>query len=799
MFISTFIHKVLGLRSMSAFPRRFRSFTEPLSATEDVQIPVGTSLPGLIRLYYKIGAVKAIAAKWGFLSRDNKERLYDPAKEDGFVFSGMHSITDFQQSADRIVSHLADEAIALDLPTVKDQDRGVTVIDSEKVVADLERLDQTKLSSDQDFALRLAAVQFIIGNTDIIKKACIVRTVIPGWWASSYKGKNSNQIDYFVPALIALRKSLVVMRASAVFKARYDYLWDTNSDPIDTNPGYPYFNVQMDTQGNPVIRDVTVDQFKTVLDKAQYFAQSDHRSLKWIDVLRAVDALNVDETLDGHPLAVAPLRRLSPGYKWNHIFTVTAAGMRTHSDVRGQNSQRIAWMVPYIYNLLISPMSTALKTVRSFLPGCTHTASDKRFQNLSIRSGDNSKSPILFEADYSNYDRFIPVDVIEHIVRMVAELFSDNQTTAYWHDALMHLHDGASLIWPDYTATETGRGWIFQPGRLGLLSGVKVTSETGTLVNFIINLSNCYHAGILRTEKEMIDYTLSIFHKQTINDLEENSYRNIPSSFSLKFLVQSDDTLLIGRTLMEGLKLAKAFEKGLKAAGLKGAVEAGDRFLMRHMNNGADRPVPCRVWQNTLSGEAAPESELIFLLGLLARTDGMFGIKQVDPFNTGSHQRITSVEFRTSLLVVKELLSFLQSAAVKSQRAVQLLTVYVKNCARVEKQLDLSTLSWVSLSNGEAKSILDYRNELTEFVIQLEQQLNAQEKASSLFNLSDKYNRWILSLAKDKHVPSAALITEYLVKIDPTVASRMNAIGSIEQNYFKKSIKAMRIKPLTLS
>jgi hypothetical protein len=368
----------------------------------------------------------------------------------------------------------------------------------------------------------------------------------------------------------------------------------------------------------------------------------------------------------------------------------------------------------------------------------------------------------------------------------------------------MHLHDGASLIWPDYSNVETGRGWIFKPGRLGLMSGVKVTSETGTLVNFIVNIANCFEAGIFKSNEDAVKYMTAIAHAQSLTDLECNNYTRL-KDYKLRFLVQSDDTLLIGYNSTEGENLRDAFVTGLKKAGLKGAVEEGDRFLMRHTSLGGDRPVAARVWQNTLSGETPPETELIFLLGLLARTDGLFGIKQVDPFNTRNKQRLTNVEIIFSFAVIVELRKFITTAALPSHKADLLLSAYEKEFAALVKALKQETERtgrivprFVPIPSSVTKLLTTVRKELTDYVIELERQLAASKKTANVWNLSDKYNQWIMNLAKDKHVPSAALVTEYLMATDSTVRTRLEQIAGKEESYFDNTAHELGLTAIQL-
>lgn len=794
MFIDTRSAVIDAHTPFSAFGKSTRASIEPISSTRDEILPKHSSIPDLMRLFYGSISLKQIAARWGFLTRDNKERVYQPGKEDAFVFSSAKSITSFGEQARYLLQLLTTMTRTLGAGVERDDDRHI----------DIPAVEVGAVTGYSADAVR--ALSFIVGNADIMKKACIVRSVIPGWWAVSYAGKKATDMSYFLPGLTALKDLITLAATSVAFRSRYDAFWQENGDPLDTNPGYPLFSANLTKDGIPTSRNEIVTQFESVTRLARQLSGSE--GVTWEGTLRAVDYLNKDDNLADHPLAIAPLRRLQPGFKWSHVFQVTAGGMRLSHDIRGFNSCRVAWMVPYLYNILISPVAILLKTTRSFLPGATHNKADKTFQNQVLaRPG-----ALLLEADYSNYDRFIPIDVIELIVGIVIDGFVKGAAERkYWKDAVMHLHNAASIISPDYGTTQSVGGWLYKPGKLGLMSGVKITSETGTLVNFVVNISALFHQGILPTQSAVNNYTSAFLRSASKDDglVGDNNYSNA-RDFPLKFLVQSDDTLLIASSPEERGKMQQGFKDAVVAAGLKGTIEAGDRFLMRHTSDGGDRPVPARIWQNTLSSESPPETELIFLLGLIARTDGLFGVKDVDPFQTKDKQRLTGAEICFSLAVVESLRKFMDSAASRSTRGLQLIDgardvghqlmtqLTGRNGTTVQEVTQ--TGEWLTkvvvVKPNDFREYKQIRAELTAYLIELETKLMGKDYNANLFDRTNKYNAWILALSKDRHVPSAQTVMSYLVDADPTISAKLRTIAGKETAFFHSVCNRMNIHPL---
>lgn len=740
-----------GAPLMSAYPKHTRAFTEPISATQDVVIGPGKTMPELIRLFYPSAVPEGFRANFGFLDRDNKERIYEPGKTDPFVFRSMKSLTQFREHAHELMAILVRQWEALGLPVVMDKDRGVNVPDG--------HVAWLALSPDHEFHQIVKdnrnAVYFILANADIVKKACVVRTINAGWWAVSYGGKNAPNKAYFKTSLSAHKRAVTAILDSAQGRALYDKLWNSASDPLDTNPGYPFFTAQVDTNGQPVTRIKTVELFRNL----GQFAQGD-----WGKVLTEVDHRAGQFGLAGHPFAVPPIRRLQPGYKWAHQFTTTPAGLITAFDERGVNSQRVAHMVPYAYNVITAPLSTAYKVARMLLPGTYHDGPAKIGRMATLKKMDSEGKLWLAEADYKNFDRFMAVDLIEEIVGWFTDL---SGSPSYWNPAMMYLHKDASLIWPDFSSVTDGIGWVFKPGSLGLLSGVKATSDTGTLVNSVVN-GEALARTMEWTEDQLFDYLM--YHM--------SPNRKAPYEY---YYVQSDDTQLI-QTDPELLKKhGDEFMKAVTAAGLVGSIELADRFLMRHIQAGRDAPVPARVWQNTLSNESPPESEIVFLAGLASRTDGLLGVKTVDAFATGKIRAITKQELEFTQAVLRSIRSFMNSATLVSPTGLKLIDSLLAAG-------DTTNHSTFTADGSVLISSSDIRNHIIKLLAQSQLEANLAKPNAAL--------KWIQQLLKDKNIPSSAAILAELVSQSSEIRKVISSITAKDEAFFKYASHTMAVTKL---
>jgi len=739
----------LSHHSMSAFGYKKRRFQEAITATTDATIESGIRLPDLIRRYFSGAQSRAIGGKFGFLTRDDKTRAYT-SDTDAFVMTGQteKDLGAFASDAKAILSVIVNEWKTLGLPTKFDHDRQVTTIDEGSVHQ--HPVYKQPSAAGQNFR---DAVQFLAANADIMLKACVVRAISPGWWAVSYAGKNAADLSFFRDSLEAHITVYQQFARSPQGRAAIQQEWIDSSDPIDTNPGYPYFSARLSTTGAPLTRDATVSLFKNLCNQGY----------SWSQLLEEVDARVKDENLAGHPFAVAPLRRLQPGYKWMHQFEVTGAGLVTGHDLRGLNSQRVAWMVPYAYNLCIAPASAILKAFRRVLPGAFHGGPEKKLRHDRLRRLHADNKLFLVEGDYSNFDRFLPIDLLQHFIMGISTEWKNN---SYWRDALMHLHRGASLIWPDYYTGDAEGGWIFKPGPLALLSGVKVTADTGTITNSIINA-----AALART----YDWDRG----RLITYLGQYLDGTTPGSKTEYYYIQSDDTALIASSNDNLTRHRETFVRAVAAAGLKGSVSVGDRFLMRHIQSGADRPVPTRVWQNTMSNEEPVANPLIFLAGLAARTDGLFGLKSVDAFGTGNHQSISAAEARVTHAVLRTLRRRLAEALRSVSVAVQFIDELLEGMPPIPP------------STAPDATVMGKRSQIAR-LSRLRDNINKEVARTTMTDAS--VAEWVKALWRDRHAPSSQQLLDDLAVDIPGVKELLSDMVSKEKAYFERASVTLGVR-----
>lgn len=754
----------------SPWPYHERPFTEQNSSGKDVVIGAGKTQPDLIRIMYGANRIAMIDGNYGFLKRDNKIRKYDPGKEDKFVFKNMASVKIFDENARELTTLLTNWWRKMELPTMHDPSRNVDLPDSEKfadMIMDPDSIEHEKFAKDRAFR---NSVQFIVANIDILKKANIVRNITAGWHIVSYKGRDSEDLSYFKPALEAHRIAILRIVKSDRYQQVLSKLWADAGDPILTNPGFPFFNADVDKEGNPVTRIKTVELFKGLAHEAGY---------DWDAVLNLVSKRSAKTGWQGAPFVVAPLRRLQPNYaKWQHQFTITPSGLISAYDVQGMNAQRVAWMVPYVYNLLLTPFQVHAKAIRIVLPGLYHDGEAKRERVKWMRDAANKQELFMAEADYSNYDRFIPIDIVRRIVDVLADSFPDGHAE-YWKRAAMYLHDDAHLVWPDYLEDGTGIGWLFKPGKLGLMSGVKVTSEMGTLVNSVVNtqaLMNCEGWSVEQTADYLCTYLTAK-----------------PGSVYERVNIQSDDTLIIAKSPTALVRQMRAFKDAAKRAGLKNSVEIGDRFLMRHMQDSSDKPVPARVFQNTYSNESPPDNELVFLSGLAARTDGLMGFRSVDAFGQGHFSDMTAVEFAFTRRMLMMLQKSIKHSAKPSRTAISLLDELLSiNSSMTVEEGDVTIIKPEQQTSRSVFARLDtLRDGIVAALAEYQLKLAANDERAELLQ-----NSWLYDLIKDRHVPSSSLLLDQLLSLDHSgdMAKTISMIANKEHTFFLYAMDTIGIK-----
>lgn len=746
-------------KSLSPYKTNYKTFTEVGPGGEPVKITQGSHLPEIAGKLYRLKKpIEFINAPYNFLSRDLfKVRHYDPAAEDKFVFSSWNSIEMFKKKALAQLSHLVGFGKDIGLPIIKDDERGVVLIDSDQINEWLNpKHPKHKLLRDE-----WHHISFLLANQDIMKKYCVVRAINVGWWVNSYSGKKSSSPTAFTQALRVFRKAVIYLRSTNAYKDAFDGLADTMGDPTTTNTGWPYYGSRVQ-DGVPIDRLRTVDLFEGV-----------GFNFRNLDELFDTFSDRAKHTpLGKYTFAMAPLRRQQYGFKTAHMFKYSSMGLSYEFDRTGLNSVRTAWMASYVYNLLLSPVMRDAKALRMILPGCYHDGPAMKRRHARRKK----HKYYIVEADYSNYDRFIPLDVIYSIIDILTEGY---ERKSLYNALAKSTFNRMQLIWPDSTGGTGDAGIVLSPDETGLFSGVKPTAEWGTLTNLIINLQACLDAGLL-DEDSAFSY-LTMYEKQE------------PGSGEELFNIQSDDDVLLNQDPLLLYRQVDAFRNLTKTAGIKTSIQVGDRFLMRHIDSGKDTPVSARVYQNTLSNETPPEDPETFVVGLAVRTDGLLGHKTFDPFETGRNQGFTAIQGFVELRILKDLLNFLKEEAKRPvPEAIALLESMV-------------TAGNIALSGIEESKAADYGNRRLHLRDSDRHDIDKMRHAamaalarltlmkSQVMTGSNKLQQLIDELERDKHSPSNAYLLDYIRTHLQRLAPTADALVQKENAFYKYSMGKLKL------
>lgn len=727
----------------SIFPKRERKPKDTLANGEEVDLRPGISIPDYIRKIYNTTFIESFRAYFGFLDRDNKVRVYEPQSEDPMVFRGPESIKEFKEHGHEIIKLMTARWAALGLPITQDKDRGIDIPDTESVVEAI--LDDPNGKLAKLFNSVREEATLIGSNMDIFKKAALVRTVLPGWWIVSYRGKNAPHPEHFSESMKIILESLAEIRASGIFKEKLKTTIDELGDPLDTNVGFPLYSAEIDKNNTPVSKLMVLSMYAKIGDQGYNFKE----------VVRKIQTQTPDPVLKRFPFAIACIRRQQPGYKWQHVWEPTMKGLMLKEDQRGHTSNRVAFMAAYILNLYLSPVQAEWKTFRKLIPGLFHDGA-ARVQTLGYIRKNN---PLLFESDFSNYDRTIPNNIMSAFMKGYANMTNHPN---YYFDLLSQTHRNLSMIWPDWYPDERGRGWIFKVDELALLSGLKVTSEIGTFMNLIIIVQSMLDSGMMNASRIRQYLTSGIRGK-----MEDPIV-----------LIQSDDTMFIGKDQEILVKLTKSFIDNSKAAGIKGALELGDRFLMRHMTHGSDKPLLSRIWQNTLSNEASYDDPLKFAVGLAARTDGVLGQKTVDPFGTGTSLGITFTELKITEAVINSIHHFLSTARIPNEEAIKFVEILILASKNMIKR---GNLYYMRSSDSHS---LNQKRKLFVNALAVRELKNMDAKGGLA-------KSFLSDLHKNAMSPTTGQILDEIVKLSSQASEFINQLSDKEHQFYLFAMKSL--------
>lgn len=753
---------------MSPYPFKKFPFRAVNTKGEEIIISPGTSVPDLLQIFYGAVPVETTKLPYGFVSRDDKQRAYKPGLEDPFVFHGEGSKHEFFKASLELRAMLMKFWVEMELPVQKDEKRELLTTNTEELIKASLQGDEKSLAKIEK---HYNDIIFTTSNLDIANKFCLVRSVSPGWWCHSYAGKQPPKFEYLKESIAAHMYAIEKHRKSSLFSNKLKEFTASNGDPLETNPGYFNYNASGTKTQLPAGK----------LEIINALSQIGTQGYDWNEVVKQVVDRAPDGPLKAFPFAVALLRRLQAGLKNDrHIFDINSTGMRSAYDVQGMNSIRIAFIFPYMMNLMLTPLQLRLKTAKFFLPGAYHDAEIKINRAQGYMSSQSlAKNPVFMaEADFSNYDRYLWIGIMNFII---SSCYGDPVKKKYYTDMFTHTYTKMPLIYPDYS-TKGSTAHIVVPPSLGLLSGAKPTGEVGTFYNSIVTGAGLLNKNIL-SYSEYKDY------------LSENYRNGKPGSLFEHNLFQSDDNLIQSHSILGLLKKMDSFKEAVETAGLKASIEIGDRFLMRETVNGADLPVESRVYQNTLSGEDGVKDPIKFMVGFAMRTDGMLGLKSVDPFNSGHVHTITAFGMAYGVSVIKKLRNFFATASIPVQSVIDLadMLILAGESALSKAGLTHSETDVKQYIGKRVKGDQSYLEKLTrmrEHAVHVLAQMELNSQNAQLFN----ENKSLISALKlDSNVPSQAFLLEQLIKIDSSYANAVTAMDQKEHKFFKYAMTEMNL------
>jgi len=339
-----------------------------------------------------------------------------------------------------------------------------------------------------------------------------------------------------------------------------DYGADIEPDPADTNPGWPFFKT------SPYVKIITA-------------ATSDLTPGQAREICYSTGAPIGSEYAFGWNYRFGPTSKSS--YIWKHIgqgrwradFKVVSAAPRI----------RKVWMAPYAATIELAPLAGVLKQARKRIAGLWHEAlEDRELITRALREFE-----FIYEADMSGYDQHFCLDHKDVIASCLRERYPKMKdlVNKYLY------YDTRSTISPSWALDETLDLYV-EPNTLH--SGIRLTSEIGSLVNFSLQIA-------------------------TISELFKRSVKN---GRDVLILIQGDDTLIFSKVQID----PEAYKQIVASYGFETELKAGDKFLMRHRLTIPDTPVCARIIQQTCFHErerTGLDSVGILLLGLAERAAGL--------------------------------------------------------------------------------------------------------------------------------------------------------------------------------
>lgn len=739
---------------MTPWKRFTREASDTNSAGNLVQLPAGISPFDYADIIYGKQARESFAAPFNFIARDNKTRTYDPYTEDPQVFSNKYSPDNFLDDSMNQIKEVSDIWKSMGLPFKMDEDRGYNVPDISGFTDKVLEEDPHALSLYKE---RYSDICFVAGFLDNALKYSLVRTITDGWWLVSYAGNVGTITPDIEKALNVFDTYLEYLFDTPEFRLKLDVTISDQGDPLNTNVGAPFFSNEY-KDGRPIAKEKAVELWAKSKP-----GESDVDFSKW---KTNVGLRTEKPPFNAYPLAIAPNRRIQAGAKPQKIWRRGERYLELAYEQNVLNTIRFVAMPPYPANLCMSAYQSSLKTVRKVTHG-TFMDSDSKIDICKALSSGY----YTIENDYSNYDRFILYSII---LRIIDSYSRKVKSGGFFYQTLRHFFENVPLIWP-LRDKHTPNAFTIVNARLtGLLSGVKVTSEIGTLVNVIICIAAGLKSGVMNQ-----DYALKL--------LKGKTQKKSISEFDNFFLVQSDDTLFCSRNMTDLVRWAKAFKQITKDAGLKAKVAVGDRYLMRHMQFGLDIPVLSRVFQNTISNEDPKPDALLVAVGLASRTDGIGGHRTVDAFQLGHSFKPPSMYSKLEQIILRDLLKVFTKQGTHTDEITDFL-----NNLKLASSVNLGIAKGVNMSTlTEVNANLSaFRTRMVQLLAK--QQLLLANSKADLYQAGS-----LVSALHDQYSGSGVMMFNLLSTLDNSIAKFGSQVTARDHAFYLDAMNALKL-PLNI-
>lgn len=281
--------------------------------------------------------------------------------------------------------------------------------------------------------------------------------------------------------------------------------------------------------------------------------------------------------------------RTGPTAKPAPTFAYRGGGVEVTGSITGTTPRRRHVNgVSAFANIILGPMAAAMKVLKKVLPGCFHGHPTDTLAYL--RQTPFARQPLVLSDDLSGFDTSVSLDGMRVLGAILTKWFPFLKADVSWWLTVE--------AWPLLSGPigSTSAGYLYSRTG-GLTSGVRLTSDVGTLMNLDRVIHSCAEG-------------LGLTHTAVVR-----KYLDL----DIGVLVQGDDT---------GLLMPKQFDREAYTAatvsmGYKNAVLDGLTFLMRHFNlkEGNWVPLVSRLFQNTVWREHPARSLAIEALGWYAKTE----------------------------------------------------------------------------------------------------------------------------------------------------------------------------------